>query len=160
MRSAAAELGHHTGDALQHRGQRRPGDLGDEDLARLDVLEVVLAEDDARLSRAPADAGRLAAQCGVTKPQSIGGWRGLDPQGARLEDLKPGVGERPLDLDRTAEERFGLRRQARELAGASRIETGRVDELACDGVRPWPGVAAPFDPVIAAQLAPAPRSAA
>src|ERR1700694_5979966 len=60
MRRAAPELGDDPRDARQDGGQRGAGDLRDQDVSDLHVIEIVLVNDETRGSRRPADPGRLA----------------------------------------------------------------------------------------------------
>ena len=104
MRCAAAELGDHPGDLVQDRGQRGPGDLRDEDVARLDVLEVVLVKHDAGRARSPPDSRRLSPEPGMSEPRVVRCPARLDAQRTRLENMQTVAVLRPLDLDGQAQE--------------------------------------------------------
>src|SRR6266498_5889767 len=106
MRRAAAELGDDPRDARQDGGQRGAGDLRDQDVADLHVIEIVLVNDEARRPRRPPDPGRLATQAGVMPPELVFGMLRLQPERPRLDDEEPRGVLRPLDLDGRAERRF------------------------------------------------------
>ena len=94
MGRAAPELRDDAGDTRQNGRQRRTGDLRDEDVAELDVLEVVLVEHDARRARRPAHTRRLTREAGMPEPHFVGRVSGLDVERTRvLEEALRRIGD-------------------------------------------------------------------
>ena len=104
---AAAQFRDDAGHSGQHAGQRRAGHLRDQDIARIDARQLAFAVDDACAARAPADAGRVAAQAGVLFPDLVRGDGGLDMQRAGLEQLDSFAVEAPFDFRGTLDHFFG-----------------------------------------------------
>src|SRR5262249_14522523 len=62
----------------------------------------------------PADARRVSAETGMLAPDLVGHGDRLDNQRACLQQLEADMVERPLDLDRTADDGFRLAHHAAE----------------------------------------------
>ena len=133
MRCAPAELGDHTGDMMQDRGQRGPGDLRDEDVPRLDVLEVVLVKHDAGRACSPPDSRRLSPEPGMPEPRVVPRPARLDAQRARLENMQTVVVLCPLDLDGRA----GRRGQAFSMALTGSYLNLRPSNFSTVLMMPW-----------------------
>jgi len=133
---AAAELCDDAGDTRQNGRQRRAGDLRDEDVAELDVLEVVLVEHDARGARRPAHTRRLTCEAGMPEPHFVGRVSRLDVKRPRLEDMEAALVLRPLDLDGPADVGLDSRHEPPELRNLRRRQTRGVNELRGDRLRP------------------------
>jgi len=136
VRRATPELRDDTGDTRQHGRQRRTGDLRDEDVAELDVLEIVLVEHDARRARRPAHTRRLTRETGMPEPHFVGRVLGLDVERPRLKDVEAALVLRPLDLDGPADEGLDSRDEPPELHHLRRRQTRGMNELRGDRLRP------------------------
>jgi hypothetical protein len=81
-------------------------------------------------------------------PRVVGPRKRRDAERPRLEDLEAVVAERPLDLHRRADERFGREHQPAQLLRLGLRETRRRDQRGVDRLGPGAGVARAGDQAV------------